>query len=149
MTYALWIVQALLALLFLFAGGMKLVVPPDVLASMGSPNQIPLPGWFVRFIGVAEVLGALGLVLPGLFRVRKGLTPLAAVGLVVIMVGAVALTVAADGVAAGVTPLLVGLLAAFVAYGRWPDLTRRRSAQASSGEGLPVSASAKAHRDSQ
>ena len=119
MTYALWIVQALLALLFLFAGGMKLVVPPDVLASMGSPNQIPLPGWFVRFIGVAEVLGALGLILPGLFRVRKGLTPLAAVGLVVIMVGAVALTVAADGVAAGAVPLVVGLLAAFVAYGRW------------------------------
>lgn len=133
MTYALWFVQALLALMFLFAGGMKLVVPPDVLASMGSPNQIPLPGWFVRFIGVAEVLGALGLILPGLFRVRKGLTPLAAVGLAVIMAGAVALGVAADGVAAGVVPLVVGLLAAFVAYGRWPDLTRRHPSQAPSG----------------
>ena len=118
MTYVLWIIQVLLALLFLFAGGMKLVIPPDVLASMGSPNQIPLPGWFVRFIGVAEVLGAVGLILPGLLRIKTWLTPLAAAGLVVIMIGATALTVAADGVAAGVVPLMVGLLAAFVAYGR-------------------------------
>ncbi|HEX7176989.1 MAG TPA: DoxX family protein [Pyrinomonadaceae bacterium] len=128
MTYALWIVQALLALLFLFAGGTKLVIPPDVLASMGSPNQIPLPGWFVRFIGVAEVLGALGLLLPGLLRVKPWLTPLAAAGLVIIMIGATALTMAADGVAAGVVPLVVGLLAAFVAYGRWrlaPHAARR------------------------
>jgi len=119
MTYALWFVQALLALLFLFAGGMKLVIPPDVPTSMGSPNQIPLPGWFVRFVGVVEVLGALGLILPGLLRTKLGLTPLAAVGLVVIMIGATALMMAADGVAAGVAPLVVGLLAAFVAYGRW------------------------------
>ena len=135
MTYALWVVQALLALLFLFAGGMKLVIPPDVLASMGSPNQIPLPGWFVRFIGVAEVLGALGLILPGLLRIKPWLTPLAAAGLVLIMIGATALTMAADGVAAGVVPLVVGLLAAFVAYGRWrpaphparQEMLRRRS----------------------
>ncbi len=128
MTYVLWIIQVLLALLFLFAGGMKLVIPPDVLASMGSPNQIPLPGWFVRFIGVAEVLGALGLILPGLLRIKPWLTPLAAAGLVVIMIGATALTMAADGVAAGVVPLVVGLLAAFVAYGRWrlaPHTARR------------------------
>lgn len=119
MTYALWIVQVLLALLFLFAGGTKLVLPIDVLASMGSPNQIALPGWFVRFIGVVEVLGALGLILPGLLRIKPGLTPLAAAGLVVIMIGAAAVTMAADGVAAAVAPLVVGLLAAFVAYGRW------------------------------
>src|SRR5215207_11131153 len=119
MTYALWIVQVLLALLFLFAGGTKLVIPPDVLASMGSPNQIPLPGWFVHFIGVAEVLGALGVLLPGLLHIKPWLTPPAAAGLVVIMIGATALTIAADGVAAGVVPLVVGLLAAFVAYGRW------------------------------
>jgi len=127
MTYALWIVQALLALLFLFAGGTKLVIPPDVLASMGSPNQIPLPGWFVRFIGVCEVLGALGLILPGLLRIKPWLTPLAAAGLVVIMIGAAALMMAADGVAAGVVPLVAGLLAAFVTYGRWrlaPRLAR-------------------------
>jgi uncharacterized membrane protein YphA (DoxX/SURF4 family) len=134
MTYALWIVQVLLALLFLFAGETKLVVPPDVLASMGSPNQILLPGWFVRSIGVAEVLGALGLLLPGLLRIKPSLTPLAAAGLF-IMTGATALTVATDGFAAGVVPLVTGLLAAFVAYGRWRlaphparrEIIRRRS----------------------
>jgi hypothetical protein len=95
---------------------------------MGSPNQIPLPGWFVRFIGMAEVLGALGLLLPGLLRIKPWLTPLAAAGLLVIMISATALTVAADGVAAGVVPLVVGLLAAFVAYVRWrlaPHTARR------------------------
>jgi uncharacterized membrane protein YphA (DoxX/SURF4 family) len=119
MTYALWIVQALLAILFLFAGGTKLVLPPDVLASMGSPNQIQLPGLFVRFIGVVEVLGALGLVLPGLLRVRTGLTPLAAAGLFIIMIGATAIALASDGLATAIFPLVTGLLAAFVAYGRW------------------------------
>jgi hypothetical protein len=129
MTYALWIVQILLALLFLFAGGTKLVLPLDKLASMGSPNQIQLPGLLLRFLGVVEVLGALGLLLPGLLRIKPWLTPLAAAGLVVLMVGAVALTIAADGVAAGAVPLVTGLLAAFVAYGRWkiaPHPERRR-----------------------
>ena len=58
MNVVLWIVQGLLALLFLFAGGMKLVLPVESLA-----GPIPLPGLFIRFIGVAEVLGAIGLIL--------------------------------------------------------------------------------------
>jgi uncharacterized membrane protein YphA (DoxX/SURF4 family) len=119
MTYALWIVQVLLALLFLFAGGTKLVLPLEVLKSMGSPNQIVLPGLLLRFIGVCEVLGALGLMLPGLLRTRPGLTPLAAAGLVIIMIGATVLTFAGEGVAPALFPLVVGILAAFVAYGRW------------------------------
>lgn len=119
MNIALWIIQVLLALLFLFAGGTKLVLPIEVLKSMGSPNQILLPGLLVRFIGVCEVLGALGLILPGLLRIRPGLTPLAAAGLVIIMIGATALTFAADGFAMALPPLVGGILAAFVAYGRW------------------------------
>ncbi len=119
MTYILWIIQALLALLFLFAGGTKLVLPIEVLTSMGSPNAIPLPGLIIRFIGVCEVLGALGLILPGLLRIRPGLTSLAAAGLVIIMIGATALTFAGDGFAMALPPLVVGLLAAFVAYSRW------------------------------
>jgi uncharacterized membrane protein YphA (DoxX/SURF4 family) len=129
MTYALWIVQVLLALLFLFAGGTKLLLPLDVLASMGSPNQIQLPGLLVRFVGVVEVLGALGLLLPGLLRIKPWLTPLAAAGLVVLMVGAVALTLASGEVTPAIVPLVTGLLAAFVAYGRWkiaPHPARRR-----------------------
>ncbi len=114
MTAALWIVQSLLALLFLFAGGMKLVLPLEQLT-----GPITLPGPLLRFIGMAEVLGALGLILPGLLRIRPGLTPLAAVGLVVIMIGATVLTLAAGAVAVALISLIVGLLAAFVAYGRW------------------------------
>jgi len=80
MNILLWIIQVLLALLFLFAGGTKLVLSPEAMAAMGSPNQIILPSLFIRFIGVCEVLGALGLILPGLLRIRPALTPLAAAG---------------------------------------------------------------------
>lgn len=119
MNIALWIIQILLALLFLFAGGTKLIMPIEELMKMGSPNQVVLPGWFIKFIGLAEVLGALGLVLPGLLRRREELTTLAALGLAIIMIGAVVVTIMGDGVAMAVTPLVVGLLCLFVAYGRW------------------------------
>jgi hypothetical protein len=82
-------------------------------------KQMPLPGPFMRFIGVAEVLGALGLILPGLTGIRPGLTPLAAAGLVIIMIGATVLTAAGSGIVPALFPLVVGLLLAFVAYGRW------------------------------
>ena len=114
MTYLLWIVQALLAVLFLFAGGMKLVMP---IAEM--TKEVPLPGWFLRFLGVSEVLGGIGLILPGLLRIRPGLTPLAAAGLVIIMIGAVVITLSIGSVTMALIPLVTGLLAAFVAYGRW------------------------------
>ncbi|PYM26111.1 MAG: DoxX family protein [Candidatus Rokuibacteriota bacterium] len=114
MTYALWIVQILLAAVFLFAGGMKLVVPLDQLQ-----GPFPMPGPFIRFIGVVEALGGLGLILPGLLRIKPGLTPLAAAGLVIIMIGATALGLMAGDVTMALIPLGVLLLAAFVAYGRW------------------------------
>jgi len=126
MTYALWIVQGLLALLFLWAGGIKLVLPLEKLT-----GPVPLPGLFLRFIGVAEVLGAIGLILPGLLRIRPGLTPLAASGLVFIMIGATVLTLAGGDVALALIPLLVGLLSAFVAYGRWRLAPHRGSSHSS------------------
>ena len=119
MNIALWIIQILLAMLYLFAGGTKLVLSVEQMRAMGSPNQILLPGLLIKFIGICEVLGALGLVLPGLFRVRPDLTPLAAAGLVIIMIGATVITFAGDGFGPAIFPLVVGLLAAFVAYGRW------------------------------
>jgi hypothetical protein len=114
MNVALWIVQGLLAALFLFAGGAKLVLPLDQMA-----GPVALPGWFLRFLGVAEVLGALGLILPGLLRIRSGLTPLAAAGLVIIMIGATVVTLVGGMVAVALMNVVVALLAAFVAYGRW------------------------------
>jgi uncharacterized membrane protein YphA (DoxX/SURF4 family) len=110
----LWIVQGLLALLFLFAGGMKLVLPIEEMT-----KEIVLPGAFLRFIGVAEVLGGLGLILPGLSNIRPGLTPLAAAGLTIIMIGATAISLTSGGLSTAVIPLLVGILLTFVAYGRW------------------------------
>ena len=91
---------------------------PIVLTGNG-PGPVALPGWFLRFIGVAEVLGALGLVLPGLLRIRPGLIPLAAAGLVIIMIGATIVMWAGGMVAVALMNLVVTLLAAFVAYGRW------------------------------
>ena len=118
MNILLWILQILLALTFLFAGGTKLVIPADVLMKMGSPNQVVLPGLFLKFIGVCEVVGALGLILPGVFHRKQYLTPLAAAGLAIIMIGAVIVTIMGDGIAMAISPLIVGLLCLFVAYGR-------------------------------
>ena len=109
----LWIAQGILAALFLFAGGMKLALPTAALAA-----QSHLPGAFMKFIGLAETLGALGLILPGIFHIRERLTPLAAAGLVIIMAGAVVTTIIQGQGPAAIVPALVGLLAAYVARGR-------------------------------
>jgi hypothetical protein len=111
--YALWVVQVLLALAFVSAGAIKLISPDEVLTAW-----YPFPAAFIRFIGVCELLGAVGLILPGLLRIRQGLTPLAAAGLAIIMAGAVATTLAIGGGMAALMPLALGLLAVFVAVGR-------------------------------
>jgi hypothetical protein len=124
MTYALWVLQVLLGLLFIFAGGSKLVMPIEEMT-----REVAMPGWFLRGIGVCELLGGLGLILPGLLRIRTGLTPLAAAGLVIIMIGATVVTVTTMGVGMALVPFVVGVLAAFVAYARWrvAPLPRARS----------------------
>jgi hypothetical protein len=114
LTVVLWIVQALLALVFLFAGGSKLVMSIEEMT-----KDVALPGAFLRFLGVAELAGALGLILPGLLGIGPGLTPLAAACLVIIMIGATVITATTMGIGLALIPLTVGLLAAFVAYGRW------------------------------
>jgi hypothetical protein len=117
----LWIIQGLLALVFLFAGGVKLVLPAEALTK----DTPMLSAGFLRFIGVCEVLGGLGLILPGLLRIRPGLTPLAAACLVIIMIGAVSVTLIIGGGATALVPFVVGLLAAFVAYARWRPVAVR------------------------
>ena len=122
MNVALWIGQALLALIFLFAGGMKLFMPIEELTA-----QMALPGLLVRFIGIVEVLGALGVILPWLLGIWPGLTPLAAAGLVILMIGATVVTLMTGNIAMALIPLVVGLLAALVAYGRWRLTSHRGS----------------------
>lgn len=110
---ALWIMQGLLGLLFLFAGGMKQVVPIQALAA-----QTGLPGAFMRFIGAAEMAGALGLILPGLLRIKRGLTPVAAVGLLAIMAGATVVSFVRMGPVLAIPPIVVGVLLVVIARGR-------------------------------
>lgn len=110
---ALWTLQALLAALFLFAGAAKLAMPASELA-----QQTGLPALFMQFIALAEVAGGLGLLLPGLVRIHRELTPIAASGLIVIMVGAMVLSALRVSVGAAVMPFVVGLLLVTVARGR-------------------------------
>lgn len=135
---SLWTAQLLLSALFIFAGVAKLTMPAEALR-----GAIPLPVLFLRFIAVMELLGAAGLVLPGLLRLRRELTPLASIGLVIIMIGATVVTLLGGQVAAALMPFVVGLVAASVAYGRRDWLRRelaasrrgrRRTSKSSIGE---------------
>ena len=113
---ALWIVQGVLACLFLLAGGSKLVMTAE---QMASPGPVQFPVLFIRFIGVCEVLGAIGMILPGVTGITPGLTPLGAAGLVIIMIGASVVNIM-NGMAAFAIPTAVlGLLCAVVIWGRW------------------------------
>ena len=118
----LWVAQVVLALSFLFAGPFKLFAPAALLKM-----PLPLPVWFVRFIGACETLGAIGLILPGLLRVRPGLTPLAARGLLIIMMGATVVGILGRQAPAAVTSGVLGVLSALVAYGRakWAPIAPR------------------------
>lgn len=116
----LWTIQGLLAAVFLFAGSMKFILPIEMMTA-----SMPLPGLFIRFIGLCEVAGAFGLVLPWLLKIQPRLTSLAAAGLVVIMTGATVISTVVGPVETAAMPLVVGLLAAAVAYGRRPVSNRR------------------------
>jgi uncharacterized membrane protein YphA (DoxX/SURF4 family) len=118
MKYALWIAQILLAVAFLFAGFTKLVTPIDQLVqSMAWAGDIPL--WLVRFAALAELAGALGLILPAVSRIQPQLTPLAGVGLALIMLFAAIFHLSRAEFGLIVPNLVLLALAAFVAYGRW------------------------------
>ena len=117
MKVVLWILQIVLAVAFLAAGAMKLTQPLATLA-VSLPWTADVPGALVRFIGVAEVLGGLGLVLPAATRILPRLTPIAAAALALDMVFATLFHVMrGETMMAPVTLILVALLA-FVAWGR-------------------------------
>ncbi|MEU7901337.1 DoxX family protein [Actinoplanes sp. NPDC049118] len=119
MNIALWIVAGLLAAAFLLAGGMKLVRSREDLlgAGMGFVEDFPMGA--VRAIGALEVLAAIGLILPAALGIAPILVPLAATGLVLMMVGATIVHIRrgeTNGIAPGIVLLLLAL---FVAWGRF------------------------------
>ena len=116
MNYVVWTLQVLLALLFLFSGIMKFVMSVEEMT-----KDMYFPGWFLHFIGVMEILGGLGLILPGMLRIRRGLTPLAAAGLTIIVIGATVVTLKTGPAALALFPFITALLSAFVAYQRRRD----------------------------
>ena len=110
----LWTAQAVAALVFLFAGSVKFIMPADKMQQ--GPIQLPLA--FMYFIGLCEVLGAFGLLLPGILRIRTALTPLAAAGLTIIMIGATTISVQGMGISAAPVPAVLGAITAWIAYAR-------------------------------
>jgi uncharacterized membrane protein YphA (DoxX/SURF4 family) len=118
MDIALWIVQGLLALLFLGAGATKATQNYDKLSGM-MPWAKNFSPTIVKTIGVLEVLGAIGLILPSLTRILPILTPLAGVGLALTMGGAILTHVRRKEYPPVAVNTVLLLLAAFVAYGRF------------------------------
>ena len=115
---ALWIAQVLLALGFGMAGFMKLTQPIASLSAQ-MPWTTSVPAALVRFIGVSELAGALGLILPAVTRIRPALTPMAAAGLVLIMGMAAAFHLSRGELTALPINAILGGLALFVAWGRF------------------------------
>lgn len=125
MNIFLWVLQVLLAAAFLAHGWMFLFPPADMVAVMNAS----IPPALRLFIGVAEVLAAIGLTLPGLTRLAPWLVPSAAAGLMIVMIGAVTLHLARGEVSSAITTAILFALVTFVAYMRWrvrPILPRHR-----------------------
>ena len=116
MNILLWILQIILGLYFAFVGIMHFIVPPGLPAQMAW--MYDLPTWLHFVSGIAEILGGLGLILPGLFRIQTRLTPLAAGGLALVMVGASIYHILRGEIANIVMNLVLVALLAFIAYGR-------------------------------
>ena len=114
----LWIVQVLLAVVFAMAGFMKSTQPIDSLVQNGMVWAGQVPVALVRFIGVSELLGAIGLILPAATKIKPSLTLLAALGLLTIMILAMAFHLSRGEAQALPINMVLGGLAAFVAWGR-------------------------------
>jgi len=115
MKILLWVLQVLLALAFL-AHGVMLLVPPQAIAEQLNAS---LPRWFQVFLGVAEVLAAVGLTLPGMTRIQPWLVPLAAAGIMIVMVSATIFHLMRGEMSAAMTTIVLLAMATFVAYMRW------------------------------
>lgn len=114
MNIFLWILQVLLAVAFFAHGWMMLWPPPDIAAQMNEA----LPRWFSLFIGVSEVLAAIGLILPGLTRVMPSLVAWAAVGIMIVMVSATIYHLMRNEISSALITLVLLVMATVVAYMR-------------------------------
>lgn len=127
MNIGLWILQTLMGLFFILASGApKLLLPPEAL-----PMPIPLPYAFLIFIGVAELAGGLGLILPGALKIQPWLTPLAAAGLTLVALGGMGYQLAAGETGNAIFALVFAALTAFIAYGRTRLVPHRSRATSS------------------
>ncbi len=115
MNVLLWILQVLLALAFFAHGWMMLAPPPSVAALMNAS----LPRWFQVFLGIAEVSAAVGLILPGLARVKPWLVSAAAAGIMLVMICATIYHVSRGEFSSAATTIVLLAIAAIVAYARW------------------------------
>jgi hypothetical protein len=111
----LWIFQILLALAFFAHGAMLLFPPPSIVEQMNAA----LPRWFQVFLGVAEVAAAIGLTVPGLIRVQTRFVPLAAAGIMIVMIAATIFHLQRSEWSSALTTFILLLMATFVAYSRW------------------------------
>ena len=117
MHVTLWILQVLLAVVFAFAG-VTHFLPPEALPE-SARGMAEMPAGVPYFIGAVEILAALGLILPGLTGIQTRLTPLASAGLILVMVGAIVWHVQREEFPNIVLNVILAVIAAFVAYGRW------------------------------
>ena len=115
MNTLLWMLQVLLALAF-FAHGWLFLFPP---AAMVDQMNASLPRWFQVFIGVAEILAAVGLTLPGFARIQPWLVPCAAAGVMIVMISATIFHLARGEVSSAATTVVLLAVATFTAYMRW------------------------------
>ena len=118
MDIALWIVQILLAVIFLLTGFMKLSRSKEAVVAGGMHAMESYTPSSIRLIGLLEILGALGLILPSLTGILPWLTPLAAIGLALTMVGALITHASRREYPNMIVNLILLSLALFVAYGR-------------------------------
>ncbi len=116
--YSLWAAQVLIGLAFLMGGVLKATTPLAELA-LKMPWVTAIPGALTRFIGISEIAGGLGLILPALTRIKPVLTAFAGVGLAIIMVLAALLHVQRGELAALPINFVLGALSTFIAWGRF------------------------------
>jgi hypothetical protein len=115
MSILLWVLQVLLALAF-FAHGCLLLFPPAAIAVLLNAS---FPRGFWLFLGVAEVLAAVGLTVPGLTRIQPWLVPCAAAGIMIVMIGATGYHLMRGEVSSAIVTVVLLAMATYVAYMRW------------------------------